>query len=127
MAAFELPVDVDAVREALRRHGVVFAVLFGSRADGTAGPGSDIDIAVWGEASMPQVWTIQADMPAAVDLTDLRSAPDWLAGRASMSDLVLLDEDPAARVRWQADTRKRYLDEAFRRARHRSDFVAAHG
>ena len=32
-----------------------------------------------------------------------------------------------ARIRWQADTRKRYLDEAIRREQFRRDFVRAHG
>jgi hypothetical protein len=44
-----------------------------------------------------------------------------------MTGVVVLDDDPSARIRWQADTRKRHLDEAFRRERFRRDFVQAHG
>lgn len=40
---------------------------------------------------------------------------------------VAFEEDPRASIRWQADTRKRHLDEAFRRERVRRDFARAHG
>jgi len=63
----------------------------------------------------------------AVDLLDLRSAPETLTGRIALTGVVVLDDDPSERIRWQADTMKRYLDEAPRRERFRRDFVAAHG
>lgn len=122
----ELPVDVDELRTTLRRHGVVFALLFGSRSDGTATATSDVDVAVW--APMPiDLWSLRSQLPDVVDVLDLTSAPEVLAGRVAMQGRPLLDDDPARRIRWTADTRKRYLDEAFRRERFRRDFVAAHG
>ena len=39
--------------------------------------------------------------------------------------VLLFDDDPPARVHWQADTRKRYLDEKPRRERADSDFAAS--
>lgn len=122
----DLPVDLDAVRTILRNHGIAFALVFGSRADGRAGPDSDVDLAVW---SLPPLdeWRLQGELPECVDLLDLRTAPEALAGRVALSGIVVLDDDPAARIRWQADTRKRYLDEAPRRDRFRQDFLRAHG
>jgi hypothetical protein len=34
-----------------------------------------------------------------------------LAGRVAMHGVLLFDDDPPARVAWQADTRVMYLDE----------------
>lgn len=96
----ELPVDVEQLRVVLRGHGVRFALLFGSYADGSGGPDSDIDLA---------------------------TAPDGLAGRIALTGVVALDDDPVQRVRWQAQTRTRHLDELPARERFRRDFVAAHG
>lgn len=47
-----------------------------------------------------------------MDLVDLQRAPEGLAGRIALAGAVVLDDDPVRRVRWQADTRTRYLDEA---------------
>ncbi len=44
-----------------------------------------------------------------------------------MTGIVVLDDDPPRRIRWQAETRKRHLDESFRRDRFRRDFMRAHG
>lgn len=44
-----------------------------------------------------------------------------------MTGVVILDDDSAARVRWQAQTRKRYLDESPRRLAFQRDFIQAHG
>jgi uncharacterized protein len=122
----DLPVDLDAMREVLRGHGVVFALVFGSHADGRARPDSDVDLAVWTDVELDE-WRLRGELPEAVDLLDLRRAPDGLAGRVAMTGVVVLDDDPPARIRWLADTRKRHLDESVRRERFRRDFVHAHG
>jgi uncharacterized protein len=111
----ELPLDLDEVRRVLRRHGVGFALVFGSHAGGTAIDGSDVDLAVWAEQPL-DLWSLSGSLPDVVDLVDLRQAPEGLAGRIALHGRVVLDDDPVRRVRWVADTRKRYLDEAFRRA-----------
>jgi len=118
----DLPVHLDAVRTTLRAHGVVFALVFGSHAEGRAGKASDVDVAVWSDRPVDD-WRLRGALPDGVDLLDLRTAPELLAGRVASSGHVVLDDDPPARVRWQADTRKRYLDEAFRRERVRRVFV----
>jgi hypothetical protein len=121
----DLPVDLDEVRRVLRRYGAVFALVFGSRALGTARPDSDTDIEFWAP-SMVTDWSLWAEFPDSIDILDLNRAPDYLTGRVALHGLVILDDDPARRIRWQADTRKRYLDEAWRRRQFRRDFVAAH-
>ena len=122
----ELPIDPEALRRVLRRHGVRFALVFGSHADGSAGAHSDIDLGVWADGPL-DLWSLTGALDERVDVVDLRRAPEGLAGRVALTGVVLLDDDPTARVRWQADTRKRYLDEAPRRAAFQRDFVAAHG
>lgn len=122
----ELPVDLDELRQVLRRHGVRFALVFGSHAQGTAGERSDVDLGVWAD-TLVDLWALSGDLPDVVHLIDLRRAPERLAGRIALTGQVLLDDNPALRVHWQADTRKRYLDEAPRREAFRRDFVHAHG
>ena len=122
----DLPLDLEVVRATLRRHGVAFAFVHGSYAHGTASAGSDVDLAVWAPEPI-DAWVLGGELPDVVDLLDLAGAPEPLAGRVAMDGVLVLDDDPPARVRWQADTRKRYLDEAPRRDRFRRDFIAAHG
>jgi uncharacterized protein len=122
----ELPIERAALQELLRRHGVRFALVFGSRAEGTADARSDVDLAVWSDEPLDD-WALRGDLPDDVDLVDLTRAPDGLAGRIALTGRVVLDDDPVRRIRWQAATRKRHLDEAFRRERFRRDFVRAHG
>jgi predicted nucleotidyltransferase len=122
----DLAIDLEAARQVLRQHGVVFAIVFGSHAEGRARPGSDVDLAVWGTRPLDE-WALRARLPDEVDLVDLRRTPEVLAGRIACSGVVVLDDDPPQRIRWQAETRKRYLDEEARRRRFRADFAAAHG
>lgn len=100
--------EADTVR-ALRRAGACFAFVHGSRADGTPRPDSDLDIGAWWSDSAPQAWEV--DVPGGVDLVVLNHAPLWLAGRIALHGRLLFDDDPAARVAWQADTRLVWLDE----------------
>lgn len=118
--------DLDGVRATLRDHGVVFALLFGSHVSGHVRETSDVDLAVWSPSPI-DLWGLRAALPDEVDLLDLTTAPDGLTGRVAMTGVVVLDDDPPVRIRWQADTRKRHLDEAFRRERFRRDFARAHG
>lgn len=122
----DLPVDIEAVRRTLRAHGVVFALVYGSHAEGRASGESDVDLAVWADRDLDD-WQLRGELPDRVDLLDLGRAPEGLAGRVAMTGVVVLDDDPRQRIRWQAGTRKRHLDEALRRDRFRRDFVRAHG
>ena len=117
----------DLVEQAvlrLRECGAVFGYLHGSRASGTATPGSDVDVAAWfGRAA--DAWVVAGPLPEQVDLLVLDTAPLELAGRVALHGALLFEDDPAARVRWEATTRKVYLDEAPRRAQARADYAEA--
>ena len=103
-------VDEAAVVRALREQGARFAFVHGSRATGeSARPDSDLDIAAWWGRDAPAPWTVT--LPGYVDLVVLDDAPLWLAGRIAQHGRLIFDDDPPARVEWQADTRLRYLDD----------------
>lgn len=63
--------------------------------------------------------------PAApgVDLLVLDTAPLELAGRVAVEGVLLFDDDPPARVRWVASTRKIYFDELPRIRRAHREFA----
>jgi hypothetical protein len=100
---------LDAVATDLRQAGARFAFLHGSVAEGKARDDSDLDIAAWWGAEPPAAWDVP--LPEGTDLTVLDEAPLWLAGRIALEGTLLFDDDPAARVTWQADTRLQWLDE----------------
>lgn len=113
---------LEDVSGALRRAGARFAYVFGSRAAGRARPGSDLDVAAWFGAHVDPVRAGRG-LPESVDVLVLDGAPLELAGRVSLEGRLLFDDDPAARVEWEATTRKVYLDERPRIERARRDFV----
>lgn len=119
--------EVEATA-ALRRSGASFAFVHGSRAtlEALATPASDLDIAAWWGREVPWPWGVaEIDVASDVDVLVLDDAPLELAGRVALKGRMLFDDDPAARVRWQATTRKRYLDEQLRQERLHRVFVAA--
>ncbi|MBO0704855.1 MAG: nucleotidyltransferase domain-containing protein [Candidatus Dormibacteraeota bacterium] len=98
------------VIERLRSAGARFAFVHGSRAHGVPRrPAADLDVGAWWDSDPPDPWDVS--LPPHVDLVVLNRAPLWLAGRIALDGRLLFDEDPPARVAWQADTRLRYLDE----------------
>lgn len=116
-------VDPGRLIEVLRAAGARFALLHGSRVAGTHRPGSDLDVAAWfGAPATP--WALE--LPDTVDLVALNDLPLAIAGRIAVHGLLLLDDDPVARVRWQADTRLRYFDSQWQREANTRDFLAAH-
>lgn len=110
-----------SVIEALRDVGAVFAFVHGSRARGTARPDSDLDVAAWWPAQPPAAFEVP--LPARVDLLVLNSAPLELAGRVATQGVLLFEDDPVARVRWVATTRKIYFDELPRIERSHREFA----
>lgn len=102
--------DAAATVRALRAAGARFAFVHGSRAVGTERPGSDVDVAAWFDGHDPAPWTI-GDLPQGADLLVLDRAPLEMAGRVALHGVLLFDDDPVARVRWLAFTRRIYLDE----------------
>lgn len=113
----------DETINALRSSGARFALIFGSRARGTADPTSDLDVAAWWPHDAPQPWDL--DLPDGVDLVDVERIPLELAGRVACEGVVLFDDAPNDRVRWVATTRKIWLDERDRFMRSHRTFLEA--
>lgn len=107
----------------LREAGAAFALVFGSRARGTAGPDSDLDVAALWAGEPPAPWDI--DLPPGVDLVILNDAPLELAGTISLEGQLLFEVDQVARVRWVALTRRIWLDERPRFERAHQEFLEA--
>lgn len=97
---------------------VVAAWLFGSVARGEATGSSDVDVAVLGTPAptglADSVFAIAADLASAlgreVDVVRLETASPDLAMRVLRDGVLLVDRDPAARIRFEVDTRNRYWD-----------------
>lgn len=117
------PPDLEAVVAALRTAGARFAFVFGSRARGDHRSTSDLDVGAWWPAPPPRAWDV--DVPDGVDLVVLNGAPLELAGRIALEGVLMFDDDPPARVRWTADTRKIWLDERPRFERAHREFLEA--
>ena len=119
--------DVDGVRReataVLRAAGARFAYVHGSRASGTARAGSDLDVAAFWGATAPAAFEV--DVPAGVDLMVLDTAPLELRGRVAEKGVLLFEDDSAARVHWEAMTRKIWFDERPRIERAHREFAAA--
>lgn len=102
--------DEREVVHALRAAGARFGFVHGSRANTRAvRERSDLDVAAWWGADPPASFDV--NLPPGADLVVLDRAPLWLAGRVALYGQLLFDDDPPARVRWQADTRRIWLDE----------------
>lgn len=110
------------VTAALRQAGARFAYLHGSRVEGTATSTSDWDVAAFFGQPV-DAWTVR--LPEAADLLVLDGAPLELAGRVATRGRLLFDDDPPARVCWEATTRTIYFDELPRIQQARADFTAA--
>ncbi|UER54515.1 nucleotidyltransferase domain-containing protein [Kineosporiaceae bacterium SCSIO 59966] len=105
----------------LRAAGARFAFVHGSRARGDHRPDSDLDVATWWESGAPASFEVL--LPPGVDLLVLDTAPLELAGRVAVEGVLLFDDDPPARVRWVATTRKIYFDELPRIWRAHREFA----
>ena len=107
---------------ALRASGAAFAYLHGSRAAGRATRRSDVDVAAWWPTDPPVASDI--GLPAGYDLMVLNAAPLELRGRVAAAGRLLFEDDAAARVRWEATTRKIWFDERPRFERSHREFLA---
>ncbi|MFO1076706.1 MAG: nucleotidyltransferase domain-containing protein [Planctomycetota bacterium] len=95
---------------------LLWACVFGSVARGEAG--RDLDIAVMPSPTMPAgavAWgqliaRLEAATGVKVDLVDLRHAPLPLLGPLLVDRIVVVDRDPLARHRFEADSTSRWLD-----------------
>jgi predicted nucleotidyltransferase len=113
--------DRDRVVAGRGAAGAPFAFVHGSRARGDAREGSDLDVAAWWPSDAPQAFEVL--LPPGVDLLVLNTAPLELAGRIAVDGVLLYDDDPPARVRWVATTRKIYFDERPRIERSHREFA----
>lgn len=111
------------VIELLKSHGAKLIYLFGSRARDAVRADSDWDFAALFDGDVDEA-LINGHLPAGVDVLVLDRAPLELAGRVAMEGRLLFEADPPLRVRWEATTRKIYLDERPRVEQARKDFVA---
>jgi len=111
------------VLDTLSEAGARFALVFGSRAKGTARPDSDLDIAAWFDEPAPASFEVL--LPAGVDLVVLNRARLAIAGPISCEGIPVLVEDESAMVHWLAMTRKIYLDELPRIRRSMAEYREA--
>lgn len=113
--------SIEAVRRRIRPvlesdERVCFAYLFGSVAQGTARPGSDVDIAVLTRprGTLLDDARLQDELAAAlgredVDLLVLDDAPLWLRYRVVAGEVVF-SRDERARIAFREWTEKEFLD-----------------
>ena len=111
---------VDAARDALMAdERVAVAYLFGSFARGSAGPKSDLDVAVL--LSVPverRLGGPLAELRDAVeracrrpcDLIDARTAPADLVHRILRDGVLLVERDRSARIAFEVAKRNEYFD-----------------
>ena len=66
-------------------------------------------MAAWWGGELPEGGV--PGLPAGVDLLVLDGAPPEVAGRVAHGGRLLFDDDPPARLAWQAQTRLVYTDE----------------
>ncbi|MBY3553940.1 nucleotidyltransferase domain-containing protein [Modestobacter lapidis] len=104
-----MAVEEGTIVAALRAAGALFGYLHGSQVGGTPRPDSDLDVAAHFGGRTPAAWEVP--VPPDVDLLVLDDAPLYLAGRIAVRGRLLFDDDPSARVVWEANTRTMYLDE----------------
>ena len=118
------PLDPAALKrlgKALDREALVAAMLIGSQARGTAGPLSDVDIAVWHDPALDPSGRLHLQLELAraasealgtdeVDVVMLNRAPPLLRHRAVRDGKLLVERDPGSRVRFEARSLLDYLD-----------------
>ena len=113
---------------------IVAVYLFGSHARGEQRTGSDIDLAFWRRQGSRPVLTeqpyalatrLELALGREVDLVELNGSPPDLIHEVLRDGIIVLDRDPAARVRFEVAGRAHYLDmlptlRTYRRAEQRS-------
>jgi predicted nucleotidyltransferase len=117
--------DVAAVRKALSEYfaahsdGLVAAYLFGSAARGTAGPRSDVDVAVlYGRTPPATLEGLPLDLEGRLErllgcpaqVVVLNRAPVGLVHRVLRDGVLLLDRDPRTRTRFEVRARNEFFD-----------------
>jgi predicted nucleotidyltransferase len=118
---------LERLSDALDRDGLVAAMLIGSQARGTAGPLSDVDIAVWHDPSLDSRARFDLQLALAgdagralgtdeIDVVMLNHAPPLMQHRAIRDGKRLVERDHDERVRLETRAILDYLDTAPLRA-----------
>ena len=115
------PLGSERVAGVLKRHpSVLAALLFGSRARGSAAEGSDFDIAILAERplALEELEAIAAELAAAlgvpadkVDIVDLQAAPNELLYKVIRDSELLYASDEERFREWLRRSYVRVLDE----------------
>ena len=117
--------DRDEIEQRLREHfaaaptGIAAAYLYGSVARGTAGPGSDVDVAVLMTADPPPTFAallldlegeLEARLRLPVQVVVLNRAPVDLVHRVLRDGRLVADLDRPARIRFEVRARNEFFD-----------------
>jgi predicted nucleotidyltransferase len=116
------PLDGAAISRltaALDRPEVIAAFLFGSQARGSAGPLSDVDVAILHPDGLDARGRLDLHLHLAaaagaalstgeVDVVLLNGAPPLLRDRVLRDAVVLIDRDPAVTLRFREQTAREY-------------------
>jgi hypothetical protein len=102
-----------------RSEGIIAAYLFGSEGRGTAGPGSDVDVAILfstppaGSLDSPTL-TLEGDLERllgrSVEVVALNSAPVDLVHRVLRDGQLLFEANRSARIAFEVRSRNEYFD-----------------
>ena len=109
------------LRKLFEKNGVVLAYLFGSQAEGTAGPLSDVDIAVllgpevprerWGDVQIDLIGDLTSLFHRNdVDVVILNRATPLLAWEVVRYGQRIYEPDPGVRVDFETAAFRRYVD-----------------
>lgn len=125
-------IDLEAIRDYLDQTEVIFAVLFGSHARGTADESSDVDIALRFPDELSEAERfrrrnrIDADLQAYadgfVDVSDIESLPTHVA-HAALRDGVRFVGDQKDVDTYKQDVEAEYDANASERDQERREFI----
>ena len=98
---------------------VVAVYLFGSAARGTARSDSDVDVGILLSEDPPSTLdglrldlagALEHELATPVDLVVLNKAPPDLVHRVLRAEKLLVDREPAVRIRFEVRSRNEYFD-----------------
>ena len=124
--------DVDAMSDYLSQTEVVFAVLFGSRAQGTADESSDVDVALQfpDEMDIHERFRLRNRIDASlqeyaegfVDVSDIGSLPTPIAHAALLDGIVLVGDEHVVEL-FRDQVKQEYEATADERERERRESI----
>jgi predicted nucleotidyltransferase len=110
----------EKLQEPLHEYGVLIVYLFGSRANGTKTPSSDVDLGIVLRSPPPDdtrplyhnLYRLFSEIycKSVIDIVFLQSAPISLQYSAIREGKVLFEEDPVSRADFEQAVISGYLD-----------------